>query len=226
MSKTKLQKKRPAPKPADEHGTAAAPQPGEHGTPRVLMNQTYEVVAIDAVKPHPDNPRRGDVAVIAASVAANGFYGAIAVQRSTGRILAGNHRWEAAKKEKLAEIPVLWMDVDDKTALRILLADNRTSDLGTYEQEALAEILMELRAAEDLAGTGYGELDVGTLLKEMGDAIIEANAEDAEKKPSASAVGGYKEQYAVMVVCEGEQQQEEIFNKLSAEGYECKIVVT
>jgi hypothetical protein len=128
----------------------------------------------------------------------------------------------------LTEIPVVWLDVDDKAALRILLADNRTSDLGDYDKEALAEILLQLRAAEDLAGSGYGELDVGKILVEMGDALILANNEDAaevEQKIAASA-HGYKEQYGVIVMCTDEAAQQEVFEKLTADGFECKIVVT
>jgi ParB-like chromosome segregation protein Spo0J len=190
-----------------------------------LLSQQYALVEINKVKPHPKNPRRGDDAAIQASISKNGFYGAIAVQKSTCRILAGNHRWEAAKAQGLDKIPVVWLDVDDKTALRILLADNKTSDLAAYEQEALAEILMQLRTAEELAGSGYEEIDVGKLLKEIGDAIIEANAED-EGPAKQKSVNGYKEQYGVIVMCEDEKKQEEVFEKLTAEGYECKVVVT
>ena len=34
----------------------------------------------------------------------------------------------------------------------------------------------------------------------------------------------YKEQYAVVVICEGEKEQEEIYNRLKAEGFKLKVV--
>ena len=34
----------------------------------------------------------------------------------------------------------------------------------------------------------------------------------------------YKEQYAVVVVCQDEKEQEEIYNRLKAEGYKLKVV--
>ena len=57
-----------------------------------FCEQAYELVAPRALRPHPRNPRRGDVDAIEESIAENGFYGCVVAQRSTGYILAGNHR--------------------------------------------------------------------------------------------------------------------------------------
>lgn len=120
----------------------------------------YEHIAIDSLIPHPENPRQGDVQAIAESIRANGFYGAVIAQRTTGYIIAGNHRWRAAQEVGMTEIPVMWADVDDEQALRILLADNRTSDKATYDQEALLDLLGNL---EDFTGTGYTADDANQL---------------------------------------------------------------
>ncbi len=120
----------------------------------------YEHVAIDALTPHPENPRKGDTDLIAESIRANGFYGAVLVQRSTGYIIAGNHRWKAAKQVGMTEIPVMWLDIDDQAARRILLSDNRTSDLAGYDDPALVEMLAGLPT---LTGTGYTKQDVDDL---------------------------------------------------------------
>ena len=145
-----------------------------------ILNDRYELVAVDAVRPHPRNPRVGDLAAISESISKNGFYGAIVAQRSTGYILAGNHRWLAAKKSGLTEVPVLWIDVDDRAAVKILLADNRTSDLGEYDDEALVGLLRELRTEEDLAGTGFSEKDVDKLIAEGNEPSIERLADGDE----------------------------------------------
>ena len=34
----------------------------------------------------------------------------------------------------------------------------------------------------------------------------------------------YKEQYAVVVMCKDEKEQEEIYNRLKADGYKLKVV--
>jgi len=141
-----------------------------------LLAQDYELVAIDKLHKHPDNPRRGATEQIARSVATHGFYGAVVAQRSTGAILAGNHRWEVAKREKLEKIPVVWVDVDDRVAKQILLSDNRISDLARYADDTLATALLDLRAQNALEGSGYNEADLGDLLKSMSDAIREAGS--------------------------------------------------
>lgn len=61
-----------------------------------LNSQEYAQAKLGELKPHPRNPRQGDVGAIYQSIEANGFYGAIVAQRSTGYILAGNHRYKAA----------------------------------------------------------------------------------------------------------------------------------
>lgn len=120
-----------------------------------LAEQDYEQVRLDAVRPHPDNPRKGNVSEIEESIRANGFYGALIVQKSTGYVLAGNHRYLAAAAVGLDTVPVVWVDVEDDVALRILLADNRTSDTAGYDEEALLVLLEEIDATAGLAGTGY-----------------------------------------------------------------------
>jgi len=89
-----------------------------------LLAQYYELVPIDRLHTHPENPRRGATESIGKSIASTGFYGTVIAQRSTGAILVGNHRFEAAKREGLHNIPVMWVDVDDTTARKILLGDN------------------------------------------------------------------------------------------------------
>ena len=120
--------------------------------------------SLDAVDYHPDelvryhkNARRGDVEAIARSLETNGQYRRIVVNLGThtGRpleVLAGNHTLDAARHLGWSSIAAEVVDVDDKQAARIVAADNRTADLGNYDNDALIELLRE---AGDLDGTGY-----------------------------------------------------------------------
>ena len=40
----------------------------------MIINQDYKLVSIDDIKPHPSNPRIGDLATIEESIDVNGFY--------------------------------------------------------------------------------------------------------------------------------------------------------
>jgi hypothetical protein len=111
-----------------------------------------ESVGVEAIKPYPNNPRRGNVDLIAESLEAYGQYKPITVNRRNGEILAGNHTYRAAVKLGWSEIDVVYVDVDDKTAAKIVAMDNRTSDLGEYDKQILADLLKNV---SDLAGTGY-----------------------------------------------------------------------
>lgn len=139
-------------------------------TPTILNQAPSKLVAIGDLKPHPKNPRQGDVGAIHASLDAHGFYGTIVVQKSTGFILAGNHRWLAAQQAEMEKIPVVYVDVDEETALRILLADNRTSDIGGYDEAQLLALLSALeQTPAGLDGLGYDTDDLQELALLLGE---------------------------------------------------------
>lgn len=132
------------------------------------LAQRYDAaVPIGDLVEHPDNPRRGDEDAIDASMAAHGFYGAVIVQASTRRIIAGNHRTRVARRRGETTVPVLWLDVDDEQARRLLLVDNRTADDASYNMAELTRLLDELGTG-NLDGTGYDDADLARLLKRWG----------------------------------------------------------
>lgn len=127
-----------------------------------LIDQNYELVDIDRLTEHPDNPRTGDVDTIAESINTNGFYGALIVQRSSGHVLAGNHRLRAAKATGIEALPVIYVDVDDEGARRILLVDNRAAELASWDERKLLGVLEGL---DGLEGTGFDESELAKMLR-------------------------------------------------------------
>ena len=119
------------------------------------LPQRYTQREITELKLHPRNPRKGNVESIRESIEHNGWYGAVLVQKSTGYIIAGNHRVQAAEAAGMKKIPIMEIDCDDTTAVRSLLADHRTNDTATYDDEILADILKGLSEVDgSLLGTG------------------------------------------------------------------------
>ena len=111
---------------------------------------------IELVRPHPDNPNSGDQDAIAESIEINGMYRPVEVQLSTGFILAGNTTYASCLMLESELIPVIWLDVDDETALRILLGDNELARLARIDRGLLNPLLETLMATEmKLLGTGY-----------------------------------------------------------------------
>lgn len=121
---------------------------------------------VGQLKGYYKNPRRGNLAIIQDSVEAFGVYRSVVVNEGTktGRpyeVLVGNHTVQAARAAGVTEVPVHLIDVDEDTAARIVLADNRTSDSGGYDDESLLSLLEGL---DDIAHTGYTDDDVEDLL--------------------------------------------------------------
>jgi hypothetical protein len=121
-------------------------------------------VAISELKQYPKNPRRGDVKLIAESLAEYGQYKPIVVNKTTNEILVGNHTYEAAKSLGWKEIEVAYVEADPETAAKIVLIDNRASDLSAYDNNALLELLERL---DSLEHTGYGDDEFDDVLAKI-----------------------------------------------------------
>lgn len=124
---------------------------------------------VGRLKPHPSNPRRGDVPAIMRSLERFGQVKPLIVQRSTGYVVAGNHTLEAAKRLGWAKVNILVKDLDDDAARAYLLADNRTGDKATYDETELYDLLSKTL---DLEGTGYDIDDLETLADALGSGVV------------------------------------------------------
>lgn len=186
-----------------------------------IINTRTEIVAADALRVHPQNPREGDLGAIMESIRVNGFYGVLVVQRSTTHILAGNHRYMAGCQLGMTEFPVVWLDVDDASALRIVLADNRTSDLALNNIDVLVHHLTQImQNTGSLEGTGYDGDDLDTMLKDL-DKSLDFGATGADDESGAL---GHK--YEVVVECASEQEQTALIDRLQGEGHLCRALVS
>lgn len=157
------------------------------------MTLSTEQVAVADLRPYYRNPRKGNVAAIAESLRENGQYRAIVVNRGThtGRpfeVLAGNHTAQAAASLGWATLDAHLVDVEEDAAARIVLADNRTSDQGEYDNDALLGLLQEL---DGLAGTGYDETDLEDLMAALDADLPPAPAAQVEREVEYSATAKF-----------------------------------
>lgn len=131
---------------------------------------TVKRVPIGSIHQDPANVRLHDprnLEAIKGSLARFAQQKPIVVDRA-GTIRAGNGTYEAAKALGWTEIQVVETDLEGIEAVAYAIADNRTSDLSTFEDEALAKLLVELREQEALPGTGFDDGDLDQLLMELG----------------------------------------------------------
>jgi hypothetical protein len=194
------------------------------------------------------NPKRHDIAAIDGSMRDHTVYLPVVAQTSSGRVIVGNGRAETMLAAGLPKLPVVWLDVDDATAAKIVLRDNKTfDDGGGYDQLALAELLDWVGSQQDgsLAGTGYSEAEHAAIMEDLaraaesgsllasGSGLMLAGGEDEDGPVADSAdlfdadePDRYREQYAVLVVCSDEEDQEVTYAKLKSIGYNCRVVTT
>lgn len=122
-------------------------------------------IPTEQLVPFPGNAKHGDVHAIRASIERNGQYRSLVVRETDDgqlTVLAGNHTLQALAAEGHETARCEVIHCDDQTARRINLADNRTADLGDYDNDALAELLSYLDG--DYDGTGYDEGYVQALI--------------------------------------------------------------
>lgn len=124
------------------------------------MSLKIESVQLEDLKQYPNNPRKGNVKLIAESLQNYGQYKPITVNKRTGEILAGNHTYLAARELGWKSIAVAYVDVDEPTAAKIVAIDNRSTDLGEYDNNILLELLGNL---PDLDASGYDQSDLDDL---------------------------------------------------------------
>ena len=116
----------------------------------------------------PKNPRMGDVGAISESLKRFGQVKPIIVQKSSMQITAGNHVYRAAAALGWVEIAAIVVDMTDKQAKAFVAADNRVSELGSFDDAALAVLLADIVKNDTLEGTGYDEDDLDALLAKVG----------------------------------------------------------
>jgi DNA modification methylase len=126
-------------------------------------------VPIDSLQGLPGNPRRGDVDAVATSLSRFGQRKPIVVRKDDGTIIAGNHTWQAAKKLGWSEIAVAYVGDDDVTAQAYALADNRTAELGDYDDELLKALIDSVGQIDPelLKDTGWSDDAVKELLEKI-----------------------------------------------------------
>jgi ParB/Sulfiredoxin domain len=132
-----------------------------------LAPQEYDpAIPVTTLREHPKNYNLGDTEAIAESLDAHGFYGAVIAQKSTGLIVAGNHRYRIARDKGAPTIPGFWLDCDDDEAERILSHDNLTSKLAKVDEERLIALLTGVRdRTGSLYGTGHDETALALLIR-------------------------------------------------------------
>lgn len=98
------------------------------------------------------------------------------VNRTSGQIVGGHQRWEAAKRLGWETVPVVWMELseDEEKALNVAL--NNLELQGEWDLKQLAKVLQSITDKAVLDATGFDQQKIDALIENYLREVDEAQA--------------------------------------------------
>jgi ParB-like chromosome segregation protein Spo0J len=120
------------------------------------------IIPIDQIKLDPRNPRTisiKDFESLKKSIKKFGLVEPVIVNKPNMLLIGGHQRTRAAIELGLTEVPVVWVELDDKQATALAIALNKIA--GDFDEDMLAELIADL---DDLISfTGFDDDELAKL---------------------------------------------------------------
>ena len=160
---------------------------------------------IQTLVPYAKNPKNHDdkdINLIIKSIKRNGWGDPLLVCPETMEVLSGNGRLIAAQKLDMEQVPVVYAPkgLTEKQKADLVIASNK-----------LVEI------------SGYND-NLGLLLEEFDLNQDDFGIDLSEKEPRTPKEVEVPEGYEVVVECENELEQQQVFEELTEKGYKCRLL--
>lgn len=108
-----------------------------------------------------------------------GWGAPLLVQEGTLRVIGGHTRLTAAKMIGLERLPVSVLEISDRDADAMSLADNRMGEFASWDDAGLASILSDF-SLEEVEALGWDELDLEKLADTVEDfGPLETDSDEA-----------------------------------------------
>ena len=133
------------------------------------------------------NPKEHDLGAIAISVSRHGFVVPLIIDKRTGRLVRGHGGVECLRIMKLrgkkapdgilvSNVDGDWLvpyidsfeSADDLQAEEYLVADNKTVELGGWDNRVLIDVLSDLAAAGLVDNTGFSGEELDDMIEKLG----------------------------------------------------------
>ncbi len=134
-------------------------------------------------------------------------------------LLDGHLRAEEIRDQP---IPVLLLDLLPHEQAEFLALYDPIGDLAGFDREKYAALAGEFNSTSSAVQALVSDLAAVKTSGGGDDLPSGGDSPGSDDVPESN----YREQYAVMVVCDDAPHQEQVFEKLTAEGFVCKVVVT
>jgi ParB-like chromosome segregation protein Spo0J len=188
------------------------------------LPNTIEHIATDALIPYARNSRTHSpeqVEQLGRSIQQFGFTNPVLIDEHN-TLIAGHGRVMAAQRIGLEVVPAIrLLHLTDAQRRAYVIADNKLAEQAGWDMGTLAREVEDLMAESfDVQLLGFGDDELAALL----DLPAEEPEQDAPT-PAPEKPFNYQEKYAVLVDCKDEAHQAEVYDKLAAQGYTCKVLV-
>lgn len=175
----------------------------------------FRRVKASLLRPHPKNWRTHPTSqqdALRGVLAEIGYADALLARElpdGTLELVDGHLRAETTPD---AEVPVLVLDLDESEAAKLLALHDPLTNMAGTNEETLAELLDQVETESDA---------VQALLDEMSSA---PGATSDESETEAIGEVAIPEAFQVVVECRDEGEQQSVFERMTDEGYTCKLL--
>ena len=177
-------------------------------------------IDIDKIIPYINNPRNNEEAIdkVASSIQEFGFKVPIIIDENNV-VVTGHTRLLASKKLGLKSVPcVIADDLTEAQIKAFRIADNKVSEYSKWDEELLKielEQLEEMNFNLDTVDIDYSDFDLE--IDYIEDDFIEIKErEDLSDKVNSA--------YEIIIECDNEEEQEEMYNRFIEEGLRCRVL--
>jgi hypothetical protein len=112
------------------------------------------------------------------------------------------------------EVPVLVLDVNEDEAAKLLAVHDPLAAMAGTNAEVLSDLLAHVETENDAVQTLLDQL------LEQGPAIGDQGLDDHAAPPAVEIPDAFQ----VVVECQNEEQQQAVFERLTAEGHKCRLL--
>jgi len=177
-----------------------------------MLNKIQQIKIAD-LKLNEKNPRKNDKAVdyLVKSIKQFGFNNPVLIDKDN-LVIAGHTRIKAAAKLQMEELPCIRLDhLNKKQADAYMIADNKLNELADWDEQLLRDLLKDLPETLDIEALGFSIEEMEKLISDF-----EPNLPDEDKNIE------HKNDLTVIITCDSQEQQQEIFIELRDRGFQVK----
>lgn len=167
------------------------------------------------LRPHPQNWRTHPTAqrdALQGVLAEIGYADALLARElpdGTLQLIDGHLRAEITPD---ADVPVLVLDLDEHEAAKLLALHDPLAGMAQANEEVLAELLDQVETQSDA---------VQALIDQM---LAEPDAPADEQQAQPGTELAVPEAFQVVIECRDEAQQQSVFERMTREGYACRLL--